>query len=75
MVPNLVNCHRNWWGYVDIVNTPTPSGWKVTAYGTGTNFFGVGWANQLLGPTVFEGMLGSYISVVRARANFYGDIR
>jgi len=62
-------------GTVDIINWSTPSGWKVAAYGTGSNYFGVGWVNEAFGPAVFKGVLGSYISVVRARANSLGGIR
>jgi RHS repeat-associated protein len=55
-------------GTVDIINWSTPTGWQVAAYGTGTNYFGVGWANQAFGPQIFKALLGSYIAAVRARA-------
>jgi RHS repeat-associated protein len=58
-------------GQVDISNHIFGGSWYVSAHGYGSNYFGVGWANQAYGPVVFQGMLGSYISVVRALAGTY----
>jgi hypothetical protein len=54
-------------GRVDIRNYLAGNSWFVTAHGYGSNYFGIGWANQLLGPGIFGDMLGTYSSVVRAR--------
>jgi RHS repeat-associated protein len=56
-------------GQVDIGNAKIGESMYVAAHGYGTNYFGMGWANQTFGPGIFEEMLGSYISVVRARTN------
>ena len=59
-------------GSVTIRNVDYDGFWFAYAHGDGSNYYGMGWVNQVFGKGIFYGLLSTYSSVVRSKVKAAG---